>query len=103
MSVRILEFVPLSSRISHIAIPATCFLIGTPASIRDKQAAQVEAIDEEPLDESVSATTRMVYGKSSFFGIIAVRALAASAPCPISLRPGPRERPDSPTANPGKL
>ncbi len=43
-----------------MAIPATGFLIGTPASIKAKVEAQVEAIEDEPLEPSVSLTTRTV-------------------------------------------
>ena len=37
-------------------IPATIFLIGTPAAISDIHDAHVEAIDVEPFDSNVSET-----------------------------------------------
>ena len=37
-------------------IPATIFLIGTPAAMSDIHDAQVEAIDVEPFDSKVSDT-----------------------------------------------
>ena len=40
-------------------IPATIFLMGTPAAIRDIQEAQVEAMEVEPLDSKVSDTVRI--------------------------------------------
>jgi hypothetical protein len=43
-----------------IAIPATAVLIGTPASISERDEAQVEAIEDEPLDPNVSDTTLTV-------------------------------------------
>ena len=46
-------------------MPATGFLIFTPASISDSVEPHTEAIDEEPLDSRMSDTTRIVYGKSS--------------------------------------
>ena len=45
-----------------IAMPATGFLIGTPASIRASVPAQVVAIEDDPFDSSTSDTTRTVYG-----------------------------------------
>ncbi len=66
--------------IRPIAIPATGFLIGTPASMRDRQPPQTDAIEEEPLDSIISDTTLIVYGKSSFFGTTASSALCARCP-----------------------
>src|SRR3989344_7945452 len=109
MSVKILYFgfrasdFEFCSIISPKAIPATCFLKGTPASIKASEDEQVVAMEEEPLEESVSATIRIAYGNSSFEGISARSAFAAKAPCPISLRPGPRDLPVSPTEKFGKL
>ena len=40
-------------------IPATGFLMGTPAAIKDMQDAQVEAMEVEPLDSIVSETERI--------------------------------------------
>ena len=58
MSVRIeIEF---SSLIKPIAIPATGFLIGTPASISDKVEPQIDACDDEPFDDKTSLTTLIV-------------------------------------------
>ena len=84
-------------------MPATGALIGTPASISESDDPQTEAIDEDPLDSSVSLTIRMVYGNSSFVGRTGNRARSASAPCPISRRPAPRITRTSPTENGGKL
>ncbi len=41
-------------------MPATGLLIGTPASMSERQPPQTAAIDEEPFDSSVSLTMRMV-------------------------------------------
>src|SRR3989442_859367 len=49
----------LPSLIRPIAIPATCALTGTPASISARLPPQTEAIDEEPLDSVISETTRI--------------------------------------------
>ena len=78
-------------------IPATIFLIGTPAAISDMHDAQVEAIDVDPFDSNVSDTARIAYGNSSTLGRTGRSALSARAPCPISLRPGPLETFVSPT------
>ena len=43
-------------------MPATGFLMGTPASMSERQPPQTAAIDEEPFDSSVSETMRIVYG-----------------------------------------
>ena len=40
-------------------MPATGAMIGTPASIRDRQPPQIEAIEVEPLEAMISATTRI--------------------------------------------
>ena len=48
------------SLIRPIAMPATCALIGTPASISARQPPQTEAIDDEPFDSVISETTRIV-------------------------------------------
>src|SRR5919112_3833981 len=84
-------------------MPATGALIGTPASIRDSDDPQTDAIDDEPLDSKMSETTRIVYGKSSIDGIIGTSARSASAPWPMSRRFGPRMKPASPTENGGKV
>ena len=78
MSVNIL--VVSSDLISPIAIPATGFLIGTPASIRASVEPQILACDEEPFELSTSDTSLIVYGNSSSEGITGTRALSASAP-----------------------
>ncbi len=69
----------------------TCnrFLIGTPAAIRDRVDAQMLAWDVEPLDSIVSDTVRIAYGNSSSHGSTGISARSASAPWPISRRPGP--------------
>src|SRR6478735_1037752 len=84
-------------------IPATGAMIGTPASMRAKQPPQIEAIEVEPLEAMISDTTRMEYGKTSSGGRIGTSERSASAPWPISRRPGPMKRPASPTENGGKL
>src|SRR5919202_6864935 len=86
-----------------IATPATGALIGTPASISDSEEPHTEAMDDEPLDSRMSETTRMVYGKSSWLGIIGTSARSASAPWPMSRRLGPRMKPASPTENGGEV
>ena len=43
-----------------MAMPATGRARGTPASIRDRDAPQTVAMDDEPLDSVISETTRMV-------------------------------------------
>ena len=58
MSVRIACFLPC--RMRPIATPATCFLIGTPASISASVLPQTDAIDDEPLDSSTSLIRRSV-------------------------------------------
>ena len=78
-----------SDLIRPIAIPATGALIGTPASISARVLPQTEAWEVLPLEDSTSETRRIVYGNSSLLGITGSSALSASAPCPISLLPGP--------------
>jgi hypothetical protein len=55
------EYAP-SLRMSPIAMPPTCFLSGTPASISESVLAHTEPIDDEPLLSNVSETSRSVYG-----------------------------------------
>ena len=43
-----------------MAMPAAGALIGTPASIRAKEAAETEAMEVEPLEERISVTTLIV-------------------------------------------
>ncbi len=43
-----------------MAIPATAAFKGTPASIRDREEPQTEAMEEEPLDSVISETIRIV-------------------------------------------
>ena len=43
-----------------MAIPATCALSGTPASISASVEPHTEAIELEPFDSVISETTRMV-------------------------------------------
>ena len=78
MSVRMMYSSP--SLIRPMAIPATGALIGTPASISDSVEPHTEAIELEPLDSRMSDTTRIVYGNSSWLGIIGTSARSASAP-----------------------
>ena len=73
-----------------IEMPATGLLIGTPASIRPSVAPQTEAIELEPFDSRMSEITRIVYGNSSGRAGPASTLRSASAPWPISRRPGPR-------------
>ena len=91
------------SLISPIAIPATGALTGTPASISAIEPAHTVAIDELPFDSRMSLTIRIVYGKWVSAGITGSIARSASAPCPISRRPGPRIGRTSPTEKGGKL
>ena len=84
-------------------MPATGAFSGTPASIIESDPPQTLAIDDEPFDSRMSDTTRMVYGNCSSAGIIGASARSASAPWPISRRPGPRMNATSPTENGGKL
>ena len=88
---------------SPMAIPATGALIGTPASISASEAPQTVAMDDEPLDSRMSETMRSVYGKSSRGGRTGSTERSASAPWPISRRPGLPKRRISPTLNDGKL
>ncbi len=63
MSVRTLYFPESgfsSSSIRPIAIPAAGFFIGTPASIRDITEEQTVAMEDEPFDDKISETTRIV-------------------------------------------
>ncbi len=43
-----------------MATPATGFLMGTPASNKDRLPPQTEAIEEEPFDSKISETIRIV-------------------------------------------
>ena len=88
---------------NHIATPATGFLIGTHASINDRQEPQTDPIEVDPPDPKHSETTLIVYGKSSFEGIIFSNAFSANLPCQISLLPVPRIHLASPVENGGKL
>ncbi|MNP69842.1 hypothetical protein D3C76_1659950 [compost metagenome] len=101
MSVRTANLSPSFTR--PMAMPATGALTGTPASIRAREAPQTEAMELEPLDSVISETTRMVYGKSAWFGSMAATLRRARRPWPISRRPGLPMRPHSPTENGGKL
>src|SRR3954469_20097842 len=91
------------SRMRPIAIPATGFFIGTPASISASEVPHTVAIEDEPFDSVISETTRIVYGKSCLAGSTGRIARHASLPGPISRRPGEPRRPVSPTENGGKL
>ena len=86
-----------------MAIPATLFFMGTPASIRARIVPQTLAMEVLPLELSTSDTTLMVYGKSSSEGRTGRTARSARAPCPISRRPGELTRLASPVENEGKL
>ena len=78
-------------------MPATGALIGTPASISASVEPQTEPCEVEPFEESTSETRRIVYGNSSTDGMTGSSARSASAPWPISRRPGPLEGFVSPT------
>ena len=84
-------------------MPATGALIGTPASIKASELPHTDAIDDEPFDSRISETMRTVYGNEASSGITASTARPASAPWPISRRPGPRRNFTSPTLYGGKL
>ncbi len=86
-----------------MAMPAQAAFIGTPASINASEPPQTVAIDDEPFDSKMSETNRIAYGKSASGGSKFTRARSASAPWPISRRPGPRKNFTSPTLNGGKL
>ena len=76
MSVRVTKR-PSSSVTSPMEMPATGFVIGTPASIRARMPAHVLAMEVLPLELRHSATTRIAYGKSSSEG--STEAIARSA------------------------
>ena len=78
-------------------MPETGALIGTPASISASVEPQTEACEVEPLEESTSDTQRIAYGNSSTVGSTGSSARSASAPWPISRRPGERAALASPT------
>src|SRR3989304_2514806 len=101
MSVRTAYRPVAGSVIRPIAAPATGALIGTPASIRARVEPQVLAILVEPLLLTTSETIRITYGNSSAVGRTGTRARSASAPWPISRRPGPRIGRVSPTGEGG--
>ena len=84
-------------------MPATGALSGVPESISDMLEPHTDAIDVEPLDDSTSETTRIVYGQSSALGSTGTMARSASTPWPISRRFGEPTRPVSPVENGGKL
>ncbi len=84
-------------------MPATCALVGTPASISARLAPQTEAIDDEPFDSVISETMRIEYENSSAVGSTASSARLASRPWPISRRLGVPTRPVSPVAYGGML
>ena len=60
-----------------MATPATGAEMGTPASMSERQPPHTAAMDEEPLDSTVSDTTRTVKGKLSLEGTTALRARSA--------------------------
>ena len=93
----------VSSVTRPVEIPATGSFIGTPAAISAIVLPQILPCDVEPFEDRISDTTLIVYGNSSCDGITGAKALSASAPCPISLLPGPREGLASPTLYGGKL
>ena len=54
--------------------------MGTPASISASVVPQMEPCEVEPLEDRISETTRMVYGKSSTEGMTLSSAFSTSAP-----------------------
>jgi len=86
-----------------MAMPATAAGRGTPASISAIDAPHTVAMEDEPLDSRMSETTRIVYGNASLAGSTASMARWASAPWPISRRPGVPNRFTSPVEKDGKL
>src|SRR3989338_6124231 len=99
ISDRMTNFLP--SVISPMAIPATGFLIGTPASISDNVEPHTDAMLVDPLEDIISDTTLMVYGNSSSGGNTGSSARSANAPWPTSRRLGQPSLPTSPTVNGG--
>ena len=85
-----------------MATPATGALMGMPASMRERQPPHTAAMEEEPLDSTVSETTRTVKGKSASAGMTGRRDFSARAPWPISRRET-RTGFTSPTLKGGKL
>ena len=80
-----------------VDIPATGFFIGTPASIKDNVLPHILACEVDPFELRTSETTLIAYGNSSSLGSTGTKAFSASAPCPISLLPGPLDGLASPT------
>ena len=72
-----------------MAMPEQAAFSGTPASNIASEPPQTDAMEDEPLDSRMSDTILIVYGKMSSEGRSGERARLASAPCPISLLPGP--------------
>ena len=88
---------------SHIAIPLTGALIGTPASMSESVDAHTAPIDVDHHDHRHSETVLIVYGKLFFSGITFSTAFSASLPCHISRRHGALILIASLTLNCGKL
>ena len=84
-------------------MPATGAFTGTPQSKSAIVPPHTDAIDDDPFDSVISLTMRIVYGKVSCGGSMRRIARSASAPWPISRRPGPRSGFVSPVENGGKL
>src|SRR5690606_1030607 len=103
MSVKMTYLSASSSVTNPIATPTTGAEIGTPATIRARVEPHTDPIELEPLQESVSETTRIAYGNLSLGGRTGTKARSAKNPCPISRRPTPRFPLASPTEYPGKL
>jgi len=55
-------------------------LIGTQASIRDNVDPQTDHIDVDHPEDKHSETVLILYGKSSFDGIIGINAFSANFP-----------------------
>ena len=89
MSIMVVQL-PSSSVIRPQEIPATGALIGTPAAMSARVEPQTDACEVEPFDERTSDTHLIAYGNSSIVGRTGTSERSASAPCPISRRPGER-------------
>jgi len=106
MSVKIICFViflfPSLWVTKPTEIPAIVFVIEISASIRARHPPQTLAIDDEPLDFTISETEQIEDGKTSSGGKTGDSELSASAPSSISRHPTVPISPVSPTEEGGK-
>mmetsp|Transcript_12516 Transcript_12516/g.38700 ORF Transcript_12516/g.38700 Transcript_12516/m.38700 type:complete len:229 (+) Transcript_12516:623-1309(+) len=95
---------PSSGRTNPMATPATRARSGTPASSIARQPPHTLAMLLDPLLSVMLLSTRVTYPQSpdSKVGSAGRSAFSASAPWPISRRPGAPVRPTSPTELGGK-